>query len=325
MSLEAEALADRRRLQRRLTVWRIGAVVLAIALIAGLVMSSGYIDQTLPGTNQIARVSITGLIQDDRKKLRLLKKIAETDRVKAVLLHINSPGGTTTGGESLFEAIRGVSEKKPVVALFGTIATSAAYIAGLATDRIVSRGNTITGSVGVIFQWAEVSELLGKFGVKVEEIKSGTLKANPSPFKPADEAGLALAQEMVSEAHQWFLDLVAKRRGIDPASIDGLKEGRIYSGRQAHTLKLVDEIGGETVAIKWLESKHGISPKLKIMDWKVTRDTPFSLISGLTNALKIFTGLPMERLIGLTGADQTISGLRLDGLISVWHPAEIRK
>ncbi len=325
MSLEAEALADRRRLQRRLTVWRIGAVVLAIVLVAAVVLKSGFIGEDLPGSTQIARVAITGIIQDDRKQLQLLKNIAEADRVKAVLLYINSPGGTTTGGESLFESIRRVSAKKPVVALFGTIATSAAYIAGLASDHIVSRGNTITGSVGVIFQWAEVSELLGKFGVKVEEIKSGALKANPSPFKPADEAGKALAQEMVLEAHKWFLDLVAKRRGIDPGSVEGLKEGRIFSGRQALALKLVDEIGGESAAIKWLETKHGISPNLKVIDWKVKSDTPLSMITGLVKVLNKVTGWPVDQFLGLAGTGQTFNRLRLDGLLSVWHPGEIRE
>ena len=325
MSLEAEALADRRRLQRRLTVWRIAAVLIAIALIAGLMVNSGLISSNLPGNAQIARISISGIIQDDREQLRLLKKIAEADHVKAVLLHVNSPGGTTTGGESLFEGIRGIAKKKPVVAIFGTIATSAAYIAGLASDHIVSRGNTITGSVGVIFQWAEVSELLGKVGVKVEEIKSGPLKASPSPFKPADEAGRAVAQEMVLEAHDWFLGLVAKRRGINPGSIDGLKEGRIFSGRQALTLKLVDEIGGEAAAIKWLETAHGVSAKTKVVDWKVTPPSSIPFLSGLAVALEKITGLPLDQFFGLANTKRTLVRLRLDGLISVWHPGTIHE
>ena len=325
MSLEAEALANRRRLQRRLTFWRFGAVIFAIALIAGLMVNSGLVSSNLPGSTQIARVSISGIIQDDRKQLRLLKKIAEADHVKAVLLHVNSPGGTTTGGESLFEGIRGIAEKKPVVAIFGTIATSAAYIAGLATDHIVSRGNTITGSVGVIFQWAEVSELLGKIGVKVEEIKSGPLKASPSPFKPTDEAGRALAQEMVLEAHEWFLELVAKRRGINPGSVDGLREGRIFSGRQALALKLVDEIGGEAAAIKWLETAHELSSKTKVIDWKVTPSSPIPLISGWAKTLERFTGLPLDQFFGLANTNGTFVRLRLDGLISVWHPGTIRE
>ena len=106
---------------------------------------------------QIARVTIEGLITEDRDLLRLLKQIGESKQVAGVILFVNSPGGTTAGGEALFEALRELAKTKPVVAQFGTVATSAAYIAGLATDHIVARGNTITGSVGVIFQWAEFS------------------------------------------------------------------------------------------------------------------------------------------------------------------------
>ena len=140
------------------------------------------------------------MITEDRDQLKLLKKLGENKQVAGVILFINSPGGTTTGGEALFEAIRELAKAKPVVAQFGTVATSAAYIAGLATDHIVARGNTITGSVGVIFQWAEVSQLLDKLGVKMNEIKSGPLKANPSPFQPLDEAGKAVAEQMVAES-----------------------------------------------------------------------------------------------------------------------------
>ena len=135
----------------------------------------------------------------------------------------------------------------------GTLATSAAYIVALATDRIFVYGNTITGSVGVIFQWADVTELMHTLGVKVEEVKSGPLKAVPSPFEPADEKARALAEEMVQEAKRWFVDLVADRRKIDPRAVPGLTDGRVYSGRQAVALKLVDQIGDERAATSWLQ------------------------------------------------------------------------
>ena len=133
-----------------------------------------------------------------------------------MILDINSPGGTTTGGEAMYDAVRRLAEKKPVVAVCGTLATSAAYIVALATDRIFVYGNTITGSVGVIFQWAEVTELLHTLGIKVEEVKSGPLKAVPSPFEPTDETGPPVTEEMVQDAKVWFVDLVGKRRNLQP-------------------------------------------------------------------------------------------------------------
>src|SRR5262245_64585542 len=125
-------------------------------------------DQRLAGTGSflphIARVSVSGLITDDQKILELLDKIGKSSQVRAVILDINSPGGTTTGGEAMYNAIRRLAEKKPVVAVCGTLATSAAYIVALATDRIFVYGNTITGSAAVLFQWAAVTDLLPPLG-----------------------------------------------------------------------------------------------------------------------------------------------------------------
>jgi protease-4 len=266
----------------------------------------------------IARVDISGIITDDRKMSELLDKVGNADQVKAVILDINSPGGTTTGGEAMYDAVRRLAGKKPVVAVCGTLATSAAYIVALATDRIVVYGNTITGSVGVIFQWADVTELLHTIGVKVEEVKSGPLKAVPSPFEPADEKARALSEEMVQEAKVWFVDLVAKRRAIDPQSIPGMTDGRIYSGRQAVKLKLVDEIGDEKAAVAWLHKERKVPSGLKIVDWKPETESA-GLFGWLFQSLAGAIGISAERITGLVG--QISTTLKLDGLVSVWHPA----
>ena len=320
MSLETEAILDRRRMRRQLSVWRIIAVVAGVLALGALVAKG--VGSTAFGERQIARVNLEGVITENRDQLKLLRDVAKDKSVEAVLLFINSPGGTTTGGEALFEAIRGVSAKKPVVAQFGTVATSAAYIAGLATDRIVARGNTITGSVGVIFQWADVSELLGKVGVKMNEVKSGPLKANPSPFQPADEAGRQTAQQMVAESMRWFVDLVATRRGIDTAGVPGLREGRVFSGREALEYKLVDQIGGEREARAWLEDSRGVSKGLKIVDWKPKRDDDWSWIDLFTKSIARLTGASTARLLEIAADDPRLALLRLDGLVSVWQPSE---
>jgi protease-4 len=266
----------------------------------------------------IARVSISGIITDDQNMLDLLDKVGKSDRVKAVILDINSPGGTTTGGEAMYDAIRRLAEKKPVVAVCGTLATSAAYIVALATDRIFVYGNTITGSVGVIFQWADLTELMHTLGVKVEEIKSGPLKAVPNPFEPTDEKGRALAEEMVQEAKVWFVDLVGKRRQIDPEAVPGLTDGRVYSGRQALAFKLVDEIGNEKAAKTWLQKERDVSPGLSIVDWKPKTESG-GILSWLFGSIAFSLGVPGEKIASLFA--QLSSGLKLDGLVSLWHAA----
>ncbi|MEL6287740.1 MAG: signal peptide peptidase SppA, partial [Pseudomonadota bacterium] len=248
MTIDADAVIERRQLRRRVGKWR--AIALGVAAIAIIAISARVASTAgLAKADQIARVEISGLITEDHKQLKMLREIADAPHVKAVVLRVNSPGGTTTGGEALYEEIRDIAEKKPVVAVFGTVAASAAYIVGIASDHIVSRGNSITGSIGVIFQWAEVHGLLDKIGVDVNELTSGDLKASPSMFKPLDDRGRALIEEMVEDSHDWFVALVKERRKVTAAEVPGLESGRIYSGRKAKALGLVDEIGGEESAV----------------------------------------------------------------------------
>lgn len=321
MSIEIESVLDRRRLRRSASLWRglailAGAVALGVITVAGATSGDGWAP-----SKQIARVTIEGMITEDRAQLRMLKRIEEAKHVAGVILVVNSPGGTTTGGEALYEQLRRLAEKKPVVAQFGTVAASAAYIAGLGTDHIVARGNTITGSVGVIMQWPEVSELLAKVGVKMNEMKSGPLKATPSPFQPMDEGARKVTQQMIMDSQKWFLDLVRTRRGVATAAIPGLEEGRVFSGREAVQHKLADEIGGEPEAVKWLEEQRKVPKNLRIVDWRPSRPStwPLSVLSETSS------GGVVETVRGATRAvleEAGLSTIRLDGLVSVWHPSK---
>ena len=321
MMLEPETVPDRRRLCRHVSFWRMAAVTAAVVAVGALAFTNDRI-AGLVGTKHIARVSFTGAITEDRDQIKLLKKLADDDRAAAVLVYVNSPGGTSTGGEAIYEELRTIARKKPVVAQFGTVAASAGYIIGLASDHIVSRGNTITGSVGVLVQWPEVTDLMEKIGVKVQEVKSGELKASPSPFQKLDEKSRVATKDMVDDGFKWFLELVKERRGIDPRSVAGLDQGRIFSGRQALEAKLVDQLGGEAEAVKWLEEKRNVDKDLKVVDRKpektsgwpglnifrtLARDVAADMVDGASEALARNSGL---------------SAIRLDGLVSVWQPEE---
>jgi len=316
MRQETEGILDRRRLRRKLGLWRGLAIVVGVLALGALTwVGSGA--KRLVKKEQIARITIEGLITDDQKKQALLKALAKADHVKGVIVYVNSPGGTTTGGEMLFVNLREIAKKKPVVAQFGTVAASAAYIAGLGTDHIVSRGNSITGSVGVIMQWPEVTGLLDKIGVKMNTLKSGDLKAEPSPFKPLDAENRRVLNDMIDEGQRWFLGLVKTRRKIDPANVPGLVQGRVYSGREALRHKLVDEIGGEDVARAYLVKKRKVPANLKIVDWKPKKDLgwPFSEVSA-NSLLRVVAGWLGAGTFNISPT----SGL--DGMVSVWHPAK---
>lgn len=321
MSLETEAVIARRRMRRRISFWR-SAAVLLIGLVLGIMLFSGG-DLSSIGQNQIARVSIEGTITDDRDQLRMLEKIRDAGHVKALIVHVNSPGGTTTGGESLYEGLRQVAARKPVVAQFGTVAASAGYIVGLGTDHIVARGNTITGSVGVLAQWPEVSEMLDKIGVKFNEVKSGSLKAEPSLFAPPTEGGRRVMQETIDDGFRWFLSLVEERRGIRASTVAGLTQGRIFSGRQALEARLIDQIGGEAEAVKWLETSRGVDTGLKVVNWKPRADTPWgALSSDASSAAGTVLATALKALIEVPRLPASLERLGLDGLVSVWQPSE---
>lgn len=319
MTVEIDTVLDRRRLRRRLTVWR----ALAIAAVVAALFAFGASDDRLSssfGTKQIARISIEGTITEDREQLELLKRIADADNAAALLVFVNSPGGTTTGGEALFAALREVAKKKPVVAQFGTVAASAGYIVGLGADHIVTRANTITGSVGVLIQWPEVSQLLDKLGVKFNEIKSGNLKAVPSPFEPLNEEGQKVTQSMIDEGFRWFLGLVEQRRGIKPELIPGLTQGRIFTGREAVALKLADSIGGEDEAVAWLRATRKIDKSLKVVDWKPQSSSSLGFFSSVgAAAASFFNHTSLGQMLA---SDRSLASLGLDGLVSVWHPSE---
>ena len=314
MASEAELLIDRRRLKRRLTFWRVVSILLFIGGLLGLALAFGGFDFNRQ-TDHIARVRITGLITGDQKTLDLLDEIAKADRVKGLILRIDSPGGTTAGSEAIYEAIRKIAKDKPVAAVMDTIAASGGYITAIAADHIVARGNTITGSIGVIFQWAEVSKLLETIGVQMQEIKSGDLKAEPSPFKPLSEKAREVSNQMVQDSFAWFTGLVAERRKLPLDKVKVLSDGRVYTGRQAVAEKLIDEIGGEDKAVDWIKKEKNLSSDITVKDWKVKSEDDGLLGLGL----KITSGA--LKALGLPDLAEQAKLQKLDGLLSVWHPS----
>ena len=322
MTFEADQIVDRRRLRRKLTFWRfIGVLALACAIFAGYVLFVGRDNIPEFASPQIARITLDGFIGDDRQRDELLEKIAETDAVKAVIVSIDSPGGSTAGGEALYESLRRLAKEKPTVATVGTVAASAAYMAAIATDHIVARRTSITGSIGVLFQYPEVSELMKTLGVGIEEIKSSPLKAEPSPFKPASPAAKAVIAGVVRDTYDWFVDIVAERRGLDRPVALRLADGRIFTGRQALSSDLIDEIGGEEQALAWLASEKDIDTDLPVRDWQPqqTDSGYFPYSDALVLWIAKSIGIPQQFVRGGV-LDGLLPGrLKLDGLLSVWQ------
>ncbi|MEP3278367.1 MAG: signal peptide peptidase SppA [Stappiaceae bacterium] len=319
MAFDADVLVDRRRLRRKLSFWRVFAfIALAGALIAALAFFGGF-NQFERSSSHIARFSISGVIYDSRPQLETLAEIAKNENVKGVIVAINSPGGSTAGGEALYNALRELAEKKPVVAQIGTVGASAGYMVALASDHIVARRNTITGSIGVLFQYGNAAKLMDTIGVSMDAVKSSPLKAEPTFYEAATPAARAMLADLVNDTYDWFVGLVAERRKLDTAKARQLSNGRIFTGHQAQKDGLVDALGGEETAVAWLEKEKKLEKDLPIVDWR-----PQTQQKGLplAQAVSGFFSQVVKYVIsdGLNQQSGLISqGLALDGLVSVWH------
>lgn len=321
MAADAEFLIDRRRLRRKLSLWRvvgIGALILAVGAL-------GYRARIGEGRffsgaqDQIARISIGGFIAGSDSTRKLIERVGNADSVKGVVLSISSPGGTTTGSEELYRNIRALADKKPVVAFVDGTAASGAYITAIAADHIVARETALVGSIGVLFQYPEVSGLLDRVGVKVEAIKSSPLKAEPSGFAPTSPEARAALSAIVMDTYGWFRGLVAQRRGMNEEQLNAVADGRVFSGRQSVPLKLVDELGDERKAVAWLEKEKNVPAKLPVKDWKPKAEGGLTLWSSLGTAADLagFDGLAARlRAIGAETAE-----LGQGGLLALWRPA----
>ena len=308
MTNRADDIIDRRRLRRKLTFWRVAALVVAALAIAGA--ASFAMRDSLGVADQIARVRIEGTITENEDLLKRLKRIGEAAHVKGVILTVDSPGGTTAGGEAIYEAVRKLAGEKPVVAQVGTLAASAGYMIASAADHIVARQSSIVGSIGVLVQFPDVTGLMDMVGVKLEGVKSSPLKAEPSPFTPTTEEERAMLRALVMDSYDWFVGLVEERRPLRRAEVMAVADGSIFTGRHALERKLVDSLGGEEKAIEWLASR-GVDDKLDVIEWKP--EPRGGLLSTLSAASVIGALTGLDR----AGTDR----LFLVGLVSVWHPA----
>ena len=315
----ADSLVDRRALRRKLAFWRVAAilVLIALALTAGLRLGALSSRGPLAFEGQIARVSISGVITGDRSEIDLIREVARSSSVKGVVLSIDSPGGTTTGAERLYDALRELAAKKPVVADVRSIAASGAYIAALASDHIVAQGNSLVGSIGVLFEFPNVSKLMNTVGVSLEEVKSSPLKAAPNGFTPTSPEAKAALESLIADSFSWFKSLVKDRRHLSDAELAVVDDGRVFTGRQGLGLKLVNQLGEEQDAIAWLEKNRNVPKGLPIRDWRAARPARFGLLGAAAAAASAF-GLN-SLASGLQQAETARQIGVLDGLTSIWQ------
>ncbi|MBC6440806.1 MAG: signal peptide peptidase SppA [Rhodospirillales bacterium] len=301
MAQDAEALIERQRLCRRLMLWRL-LFVGALALAA--IVAFAKIGDDEPTGAYVAVLDVNGVIETDRDRDDALDRIARDDNAKALLLRINSSGGTFVGGENLYLNLVRVADAKPVVVVMEDVATSAGYMIAMASERIFVRQGTITGSIGVIFPTTEVVDFFDILGISFENIKSDPLKANPSPLERTLPEAREWTQIMVDEMQAVFVSIVDEGRpDLDHAAVVALADGRVFSGVRAVENGLVDEFGGDREARDWLAAEHDIATDLPLRDVEIEDDLPW-----------------YAEVLWETGKSVLPEPLILDGMLALWHP-----
>lgn len=321
MSLDADAIVDRRRLRRKLTFWRVSALIVVLLAVVGAIAALVPGTHLLPQRGYVARLEIKGLIRGNRDRVEALAKLAKSNAAKAVIIHVNSPGGTTAGSQQLYDSLRALQAKKPTVVVVDGLAASGAYIASLCCEHIIAEDTSLVGSIGVLFQYPNFTEALKTLGVKVESIKSSPLKAAPSGYEPTSPEARKAVEAIVLDSYEWFKNLVKMRRNMNDAQLAAVADGRVFTGRQALPLKLVDGLGNEKTAIAWLEKVKNVPANLPVRDYSL--QPRFSEFSFLHVAAWTFDALGLSvvaRRLEDWGAVQAVERLNLDGLLALWHP-----
>jgi protease-4 len=312
VSLDTDLILDRRRLSRRLVFWRTIAVLAVIACVLVALRPTAAIVEApfgVAAARSVARLQVNGIITDDPKTVAALHDVATDKSVAALIVAIDSPGGSVAGGESLHDAIAAVAAVKPVVAVMGGTAASAGYMIAVPATRIFARQATITGSIGVLLQTGDVSGLLKMLGINADAIVSGPLKDQPSYLQPLSPAGHDVLQGLVMDMYDQFVAMVASGRHMDPARVRELADGRPYTGRQALALGLIDSIGGEAEARAWLAASKDVPADLPIQDVE-TESLYRRTFGGLFGS---FGGSLWKTLLS--------QGVMLDGALALWQPA----
>jgi len=238
--------------------------VLALVVGAGLALLAVAVwrgGSALPGGDRIGVVELRGFIADARPTVQSLRDLTEDDGVKAVVFRVESPGGVVGPSQEIHDQVKRTAEKKPVVVSMGALAASGGYYASAPATRILANPGTATGSIGVLIQFKEVHALFDKLGLRAQTLKSGPMKDAGSPFREMTDAERAVFQELIDDLFDQFVAAVAEGRSLDPNAVRDLADGRVYSGRQALGLGLVDQLGGFWDAVDVAAELGGITGK----------------------------------------------------------------
>lgn len=262
MKVSADILYELDRLRKANFKWKfmllaVGAVLIMFSITKG---GDSY------NAKHIARIKIENIITDNVEVISSIHKLAEDKNVAAVIVQINSPGGSPYMSEEIYRSLRKVSASKPVASVIGSLAASGGFMVAMAGDKIFAGETSITGSIGAIMQTVDASVLAEKIGVKFKNYSYPAMKGLPNPTEPTPPYAEKILKDVVKDVYDSFLNIVALRRNIPKQELQEFADGRIYTGRQAVKLKLIDQIGGEDDALEWFYSEKEVLKNIPVKD-----------------------------------------------------------
>ncbi len=243
---------------------------------------------------KIAMVEVNGAILDSYDIVRQIRNYRRDDEIKGIIIRIDSPGGAVAPAQEIYDEVLKVrADKKKIYTSMGSLAASGGYYIASASDRIFANPGTLTGSIGVIMAFSNAEKLMNKIGLRPEVIKSGKFKDTGSPLRSMTKKERQYLQSVVNDVHQQFVEAVAKGRNMDIKEASKFADGRIFTGRKAHEMKLVDDLGGLELTISKLGEALGIEGRPKVvyeepeesfMDWLLSSKVSENLQSNLTGS-----------------------------------------
>jgi protease-4 len=275
-------------------------LVIFLIGLAGILIGVLISDQDQhPRGDGVAVINVNGIIIDSDPYIKSIREIRESDSVKAVVVRINSPGGAVATSQEIYEELKSLGETVPVIASMGTVAASGGYYIACAAATIYANPGTITGSIGVIAQFASYEQLLKWAKVEVEVIKSGEFKDLGSPLRKMPEAEKAYLQTLIDSVHSQFKDMVSEKRNLSPAKVASLSDGKIFTGSRAKELGLVDRIGTLEAAVAEARKLGGLNEDSWIREYPIKKKTLLDFVFPETLAERMIFASPVRTGFGL--------------------------
>lgn len=278
--MKSDTIIFIKELKKKVSLWRLLTFASVFFLV---ILTSNRIFNSSSNKNFIAKINIDGVILNDTFSFNKINEL-KNDNIKGIILSINSNGGDVVESEKLYTFFRELSKEKPIVSIINGMGASGAYLVAMASDYIVSYNTSLVGSVGVLMQTYEITDLAKKIGINLINYKSSSLKGAPNPFEKINPDVDMVISQQINDIYDYFLNIFIERRKIAITEAQEIANGQVYTGRQALEYGLVDKIGGENDVLDYFKDNNIDTDNIQIIDFNIYKKSKFDILNNLVNS-----------------------------------------